>query len=174
MPEEAYPQTMAELLERIGSTRTMLEERVTELTETGFNAETKNGWTLRNHLIHLAAWEASLASILRRERRGPAMGLEPSDFEGDWQTDAVNALLLERHAEMSEDDVRAWFASAHAETLAMLETLIDSDLQRPFIEFQPYPGAPDDAPIVKWIAGDTYEHFEEHLALFPAAAQVPK
>lgn len=174
MTEADYPQTMADLFERVQADRTALEERVTELGDAGLSAITKNGWPLRDHLIHIAAWEASLAGILRSERRGPPMGLETSDFEGDWKVDDINALLLERHREMSDDEVRAWFASAHAETLAMLETLIDTDLQRPFVEFQPYPGAPEDAPIVQWIAGDTYEHFREHIDLLANVVLPPK
>lgn len=171
MTEEApHPGSTTELLERVHSSRAALEARIAELGDAGFEAEMANGWTLRTHMVHLAAWEASLAGILRMERRGPAMGLEPALFDGDWQVDAINDALIERHRELSEEDVRAWFARSHAETLAMLETLIDSDLQRPFNTFQPFPGAPGDAPIVQWIAGDTYEHFEEHLALFAATA----
>lgn len=174
MTDADYPQTMADLFERIQTAREALEERVAELGDAGLNVTTKNGWPLRDHLIHIAAWEASLAGIFRRERRGPAMGLEPSDFEGDWKVDDINALLLERHRSMSDDDVRSWFASAHSEALAMLRTLIDSDLQRPFAEFQPYPGAPGDTPIAEWIAGDTYRHYEEHLEMLSTVVLPPK
>ncbi len=173
MTDDAHhPTSMADLFERVHSSRAALESRIEELGEAGFESAMANGWTLRTHMVHLAAWEASLAGILRQERRGPAMGLEPALFDGDWQVDAINEALIERHKELSEEEVRTWFARAHEETLAMLQTLIDSDLQRPFNSYQSFPGAPDDAAIVKWIAGDTYEHFEEHLALLQAPAAV--
>jgi len=41
------------------------------------------GWTVRDHLTHLAAWADGVAALLRREDRWAAMGLTIAPSPGD-------------------------------------------------------------------------------------------
>jgi hypothetical protein len=164
------PRTMTDLFERIRKSREALEEAIAAVPAGSYFATGSNGWTVRDQLLHLAAWESSLLGILRGEPRGPAMGLDPILFAGDWGVNVVNAALIEKHAGLSLEAVQDWFARAHDETMAHLEGFTVADLQRSFAEFQPFPGATD-APIIGWIEGDTYGHFAEHLPLIREAAR---
>jgi hypothetical protein len=45
--------------------------------------------------------------------------------------------------------------------MTALEKLSDADLQKPYSHYQP--GDPDEKrPVIEWVAGNTYEHYEEH------------
>ncbi len=159
-----YPATMDELVERIRVSRDELEALTASVPADGFERESANGWSVRQQLLHLAAWESSVVGVLRGEPRGPAMRLDPVEFAGDWTADSINDRLLAIHGDMPLAEVLAWFAEAHAQLLRQLATMSDADLQRPYDSFMSdQPGV--DAPIIRWVAGDSYEHFDEHIAL---------
>ena len=167
------PSTMAGLLDRMNTSRAELEAAIAAVPAAGFMAVGTNGWTVRDQLLHLAAWEASLLGILRGEPRGPAMGLDTRLFEGEWNVDVVNAAIIVQHSALSLGEVKEWFARAHEETLVHLAGFTDADLQRSFKEWQPFPDSPD-APVIGWIEGDTYGHYAEHLPLIREAANSTK
>ena len=52
--------------------------------------------------------------------------------------------------------------------LDALAPLSDADLQRPYAEYGEGGGRSADRPIIGWIIGDTYEHYEEHLGYLRA------
>lgn len=54
----------------------------------------------------------------------------------------------------------------------MLARLHDADLLKTYSEFQPdQPGEDSGAPIIGWIADNTYEHYAEHQAWVEALAR---
>ena len=46
--------------------------------------------------------------------------------------------------------------------LDALAPLSDEDLQRPYSDFDPAATQGADRPIIGWIVGDTYDHYDEH------------
>ena len=49
-----------------------------------------------------------------------------------------------------------------ARLVAVLGGLSDDDLQKPYSHYQPTD--PDERrPVVGWVAGNTYEHYAEHI-----------
>jgi DinB superfamily len=76
--------------------------------------------------------------------------------------DNVNEALRKLHETDSADDALGYFRDSHARLLAALGKLSDADLQKPYSHFQP--ADPDEKrPVVGWVAGDTYEHYAEHI-----------
>src|SRR5574341_1887017 len=88
------PATVSELFLRIARGRTDLEEWMVKLSDAQLTAPGKDGWAIKDHLAHLAAWEAGTTALVRGESRYAAMGLDlgklaPDDF------DAINQQIYE-------------------------------------------------------------------------------
>ena len=83
--------------------------------------------------------------------------------------DAINEIVYEREKDRSAPDVLADYRQAHQELLAALAGLTEADLLKTYSYYQPdEPGEDSGAPIVRWIAGNTYEHYDEHRAWIEA------
>ena len=120
-----------------------------------------DSWAVKDHLVHIAAWERSLIALLQGTDRRQAMGV---GSEAD-DTDAINAAVWSLHREETPKQALAYFRETHAVLMKVLRTMSDADLQLSYNHYQPNeprdPG--DDRPVVEWVAGNTYEHYAEHL-----------
>jgi Protein of unknown function (DUF1706) len=84
----------------------------------------------------------------------------PETVEG---TDAINEEVRKVHAKDTPEEALSYFRDSHTQMVAALEKLSDADLQKPYSAFQP--SEPDEKrPAVAWVAGNTYEHYAEHIA----------
>jgi hypothetical protein len=117
-----------------------------------------DGWTVKDHLAHIGAWERSLLALIEGEDRAAAMGVSET-VEG---TDAINEEVRKLHTLDTPDEARAYFRDSHAQMVAALEKLSDADLQKPYSHFQPS-DSDEKRPVVAWVAGNTYEHYAEHI-----------
>jgi uncharacterized damage-inducible protein DinB len=118
-----------------------------------------DGWSVKDHLAHVAAWEHSLLALIEGRDRLAGMGLrEPVDEN----TDAVNEAVRKLHETDTADEVLGYFRDSHAQLVAALGKLSDADLEQPYSHYQP--SDPKQAnPVVNWVAGNTYEHYAEHI-----------
>jgi uncharacterized protein (TIGR03083 family) len=117
------------------------------------------GWTVKDHVMHLAVWEDGMWALLNRQSRHAQMGLDPAAWErGDF--DEMNAIIQQQHKNKPLGDVLQSFRDTHRRMIATIESLTDDDLQRPYDHYQP--GAGRDAPVIDWIIGDSYEHYAQH------------
>ncbi len=118
-------------------------------------------WAVKDHLAHIAAWELSLIALLDGHDRKKAMGVP--DAADD--TDAVNEAVWLLHRHETGDQVLTFSRDTHAVLLRRLGTMSDADLRRSYNHYQPNdprdPG--DDRPVVEWVAGNTYDHYAEHV-----------
>ena len=121
-----------------------------------------DGWSVKDHLAHIAVWMNGLNAMLRREDRASVMGVSRAAWDAD-DTDAINAEIYGAWADRSLNDVRAALAHARLELAETLDDLSDDDLYRPFSEFVPDAG--EQEPIINWVAGNTFGHIEEHLEM---------
>lgn len=118
-----------------------------------------DGWTVKDHVAHVGAWERSLLALIVGQSRAAAMGVSET-AEG---TDAINEEIRKLHAKDTPEEALAYFRDSHAQMVAELGKLSDADLQKPYSAFQP--SEPDEKrPVVGWVAGNTYEHYAEHIA----------
>ena len=123
----------------------------------GLNKVGADGWTVKDHLAHVAAWEHSLLALLEGRDRAGAMGLnEPLE-----EIDSINEAIRKLHAGDTGDEALGYFRDSHAQLMAAIAKLDDADLEKPYSHYQP--SEPDEKrPVVGWVAGNTYEHYAEH------------
>ena len=118
-------------------------------------------WAVKDHLVHIAAWELSLLGLLNGDDRRTAMGV-PGVAE---DTDAINEAVWLAHRHESAEHSLAFSRETHERLVRRLAELSDADLRRSYNHYQPSdprdPG--DDRPVVEWVAGNTYEHYAEHI-----------
>jgi len=119
-----------------------------------------DGWSVKDHLAHIGAWEHSLLALIEGRDRLAGMGVqEPVDEN----TDAVNEAVRKVHENDTADEALEYFRDSHAQRVAALGKLSDADLQKPYNHYQL--GDPDQKrPVVDWVGGNTYEHYAEHIA----------
>src|ERR1700730_8580793 len=117
---------------------------VDEATAAEVVAET--GWSVRDHVAHLSAWEA--VELARAEGRS---GL-PEQLNVLWEA----AWRGRRRASVSE--ALEMFAHVHRRLVAVLTDTPDAILRRPW-----HPAYPDS--LAANIARNTYRHYAEHLSL---------
>ncbi len=160
--------TKAELLERIRESRAALERAVEQAGEASLTEGAPNGWTGKDYLAHIAAWETSLVALLRGEPRHEVMGLDAATYQSG-NIDLLNENLYHRDRGLPLEDVLRRFHGTHAQVIAEVDRLTDADLYRPFADLQP--DAPDNQdPIINWIAGNTFGHYDEHRPAIEALA----
>jgi hypothetical protein len=159
-----YPTDKSSVLERIERSWASLDEAIEGLADERMRSSGPDGWTVKDHLAHIAGWNLSLAALLERRHRQAALALEGFSTT-DW--DGQNEVMLRRHRELVPDEVRALLLGSRLMVLRALCSLTDADLGRPYREYQPHdvrtsPPTSDD-PVARWIIGSIEDHVEEHL-----------
>ena len=117
------------------------------------------GWTVKDHIAHLARWEEGILSLLDGEPRHNSMGLDDETWDSD-DIDRINEVIRQRDVDLSLDEVKQQFHDVHARLAARLDTLTDADLQRPYRHYQS--DSDNDTPVIAYIVGNTFEHYDEH------------
>ena len=147
------------LLEKIDDAWNELSRLVAKLGPEGLMARAADGWSVKDHLAHVAAWEHSLIGLIEGQDRLKAMGLDKPLEEN---TDVVNDALFKLHEHETADQALTYFRDSHAQLMNALGKLTDADLEKPYSHFQP--SDPDVMrPVIGWVAGNTYEHYAEHI-----------
>ena len=163
---QPLPNDKAEALERIERARAALEQAISALDEAQLLAPGPHeGWSIKDHLAHLATWEAGLAALLRKQHRYAAMGVEDVDEETALSSnaDALNAVIYARTKGRSLAEVRDALRDAQNQLLEALAPLSEEDLRKTYSHYQPdEPGEDSGEPILRWIAGNSYGHYAEH------------
>lgn len=150
----------AELMDRIERSWQELERTVSQFSEEQLTTPGPDGWAIKDHLAHLAVWERSLVALLEGRDRAAAMGL--ADAAG-LDEDEVNRRLHLQHRDITASDARALLSRTHDEVRIALGKLSGADLQAPYRRYQPGdPGSREDEPVIHWVAGNTYEHADQH------------
>ena len=151
-----------ELINQIEASRAALAAVLGRLSEAQLTQMTDNGWAGKDHLAHLAAWEAGIAALLQKQVRYEAMNVDAETFRhGD--EEAVNEMIYERNRQRPLADILAFFHESHQQLMAALAPLSEEDLQKTYSFYQPNePGEDSGAPIVGWVIGNTYAHYDLH------------
>jgi hypothetical protein len=149
-------------VEPIEKSRRELEALIDSLGPGGLLLTGSDGWAVKDHLIHVAAWEHSLLALLQGRDRHKALGVGPDVDE----TDAINAAVWTMHRDKTPEEALDYFHQSHALLMKQLSTMSDADLQLPYNHYQPNEPQDDPAdnrPALEWVAGDTYEHYVAHM-----------
>ncbi len=150
----------AELLRRMQGGWAELNRYVATLTDQQLTGPTDAaGWTVKDHLIHLAVWEDSSFAILEGLARHDYMGVDQEIWEGG-DFDRINAVIQQRFHDLPMDSVRRTHQDVHARLVRKIESLSDDDLHRPYSYYQTT--SPHQDEVIGWIVGNSYEHYDEH------------
>lgn len=150
-----HAELKVELLDRVHATHARLERATSGLSPSQLEAdETLGEWSVKATLGHITWWEGVALHVLRGE---PAEDILPGE---EWDTDRANAVLFARNRSRPLADLLADFRSSYAELLRALDTLDPARLDEP----SPYGGS-----LHQLLAGNTYEHYDEHAAAIEAA-----
>lgn len=149
------PSTTAEVLERIRTSRAEFEVVVAPLADARLVAAGPDaGWSIKDHIAHLTAWEQIALGSLRGTPEHVLYGVDERAIE-TLEINGLNDLLYRRDRAQTLPQVLEGFRNSHAEIVSYITNMTDADLQAPL--------APDDdRPRGAKIAGDTYEHYAEH------------
>lgn len=119
------------------------------------------GWTIKDHIIHLAVWADGIDALLDKRSRHEAMGLDAETWEAH-EVDTINAVIQRAHKYVSLEEACAELKAVHDRLTAKFERMTTDDLYRPYSAFAPQEGEKR-LPVVNWIPGNTYAHYAEHL-----------
>lgn len=154
---KAITRSWDELHTFIGS---LSEEQLTQPTDPA-------GWTVKDHIIHLAMWKEGSIAMLHGNSKREAMDI-PGDVwsQGD---DPINAVLQERYQDMPLKQVLANFQEIHDRMLKKLSLMSEEDLQLPYKHY--FPETTYEQPIIQWVRMDTIEHYREHIPWMATIAE---
>lgn len=165
--ENYRPLTKAELLDNIQKSwdkvnaflAPLTDAQKTQLTDAG-------GWTVKDHVIHMAAWEDGINAMLDKKDRRVYMDI-PKDV---WKSgdDPINAIIQQRYKDLTWDEVQQKRQAIHDKLLKHIDALDEKTLQGPYTAYNP--DSPSKRLITEFISGSTYEHYDTHLPWMAAIA----
>src|SRR5918995_1790290 len=85
------PRTVADVLERIHSTWTALHDTITGLSDQQMTEPGPEGWSVKDHLAHVMAWDNVPTTILEGEAQHSAFGLDRVAYDRIDSVDQLNA-----------------------------------------------------------------------------------
>lgn len=160
----SYPTTKQELLTRIRARHAEMEHLLSSLSPAEMRApELDDGWSVKDSLAHIAAWEKLMLEWIPKYRRGEHVVRWAPGFEIDgdnWQAQMhrYNAYLFEQNKTRALDDVLDEFRETFLNIVETIETLSPDEI----FDANYFP-ARDGSPLLNLLVGDTYEHYDEHI-----------
>ena len=117
------PETAAAALTRFENAFAELDKTVQTLSERELTeSRDPAGWSVKDHLMHVAVWEQALLAKLDGRARHEALGLDAST-EGSEDWDGLNAKIFGSTRHMPLREVLEALRTTHATTRGHLVTL---------------------------------------------------
>jgi uncharacterized damage-inducible protein DinB len=154
--------TKPDLLARMAETRAEVEAVIGQYTEAEVTRPGAEGWSVKDHLSHLAVWEAPIRALLQGESLAVALGVDQETFKHGG-INRINEVIQLRHKDEPLAHVMARLRESRQETLTLLERFTDADLLKPYSFYRPSVDPPRTDPVILWVSGSTYEHDAQHL-----------
>jgi hypothetical protein len=120
------------------------------------------GWSVKDHVTHLAVWEDSVAILFQGGRRHEALGIEEAFYTAS-NFDEINEVIKVRLKGTTLQETIRNLEGAHRQLMGHLGTLRDADLNAKAGEFFPQAPRNDDRALTSLIWDNTGGHFSEHL-----------
>ena len=151
MPERIIK---AALLDNIEAGYDKFEALLAPLSEEQMTTPTVNGtWSIKDNIAHLTAWQGYVLEQLQ----GVIDGKEPPEFMPGLTTeDEINERVYQENRNRPLAEVLADLRASYQRVLATVQSLSEESMNAPF------PWSKSGNPAWPLIAGNTYEHYEEH------------
>lgn len=158
-----HPTSKADLLERINRTWMSFRDATFGVDAARITIPGPDGWSVKDQIAHISAWERSLMGLLTKGSRAAAMGIDESLYAGH-NTDAINDEVYTLAKDLPVTEVKRRADETHAALLVVLDGLTWDDLNQPYSQYQAGApaGGPEDYPVGAWVVGNTYEHYPLH------------
>ena len=152
------PIDKAKLLDQMSTSYAALEEILAPLDKTQYSTEgVIPGWSIKDMLAHIASWHHRLLMWLVAAVRNEEPTISgPDNVE---EMDALNAQFYHENKSRPLDEVLADFRTSRQQIMDIVQAMPEEDLMSPH-RFAWTKGE----PLWQAIAGDTYEHYREHIA----------
>ena len=121
------------------------------LNEQQMLAEGNDGWSIKNHIAHLTAWQQRTLNVLQ----AIANNVELPDPTPDMTIDQINEQFHQRDVALPLERVLVEHRAMQQQMLNAVQSMSEDDLNRPISWL-------DDRSVIGWVIGNTYEHYEEH------------
>jgi uncharacterized damage-inducible protein DinB len=152
------PKDRTELLAWVQEAREALDDTISAASREELTTrEAGDGWSVKDHLEHLAAWRRKVLSLLHGRPGWEGLGVEEQVYLNE-DDDAVNAIIWRRTRDVPLPQALAEFQETHRELLAELSGLSEKEWTRRFDPFRPG----DLRPLIEGIAANSYWHDAEH------------
>jgi len=151
--------TKAELLAAIRRDRATLDALVASLSEEQMLAAVLDaGWTVKDHLSHITAWERMIVAHLQDGSDADIANMDAASYAAA-TLDELNDRLYRMSRDRPVADVLREFAEAHEAIVAFIAAMPEQRLAAPYWDDDPTMRA-----VLEKISGDTYLHYQEHVA----------
>ncbi len=149
-----------EIIEQIEQSHAALEAALAKLDAAQMTTPAlPGGWSVKDALAHLSVWHRRALDILDPMEPPRVPAIPPSGIEED-QIETLNARFYADHKDEPLPEVLANFRESYRQLLAATQRMSDADLNAPLA------GGGSQWEV---IAGNTYDHYPEHLAAIQAA-----
>ena len=155
----------AELLSLMDAAWTQLNSALDRLTPQQMTEiRDPAGWAVKDHLVHLAAWERSVVMVLQGRPRHEGLGIGEAVYNSD-DEDNINAAIQAQGKTIAPAEALAALRTAHQQLLSLVAPLTDTDLYKAVSDYLPASaGDRDERPLLGLIYSNTAHHFGEHQA----------
>jgi uncharacterized damage-inducible protein DinB len=151
--------TAEEVVDRIESSWQELDALAAAMDAGALSAPGPESWAVKDHLVHVGAWEHWLLALFEGRDKLAAMGADGANR----QIDDVNAVVFENHRQDTVPQALAYFRAAHQQLMAVLRTQSTEDFNRPYATFFNAGREASQQPVLEAVAGNTYDHYPEHV-----------
>ncbi len=153
----------SELLAAIGRSWAALNTALDRLTESQMSTlQDDGGWTVKDHLIHIAYWEKWLVCLLQGQSCCETFGIDRDAYLTK-DEDIINEAICQQTRNRSLAAALAEFQDTHQQVLSLLKSLPDDVLQKPCREQSPDDELAGDLTVSTAIIYNTVDHFADHL-----------
>lgn len=154
--------TQAELTRAIEASWSELEAFLSETTEDESNLRDEQGWTVADHVSHMAAWGDSVAILFEGRPRHEALGIDEADYLNA-SFDEINELIRRNRGEFSLQEAVVDLSRTHRNLLEHLANMTERELQEEVRTFFSAAANTDRNRVLDLVFANTANHYSEHL-----------
>lgn len=149
----------AKLLDLIQAERAFVERTLSLMSrEQMVQPMSEGGWSVKDTLAHISAWEQLCLSWIEAAQRGATPEAPAPGFTWD-EIDRLNAKIYQDHKDHPLDDVLAYSAQSYRQMRETVEALPEEALFTP----KYFAWLHGDDPLWLYIAHNAHIHYEEHM-----------
>lgn len=157
----SHPTNKAELLAQFDRSWTAFNAATARCPTPLMTVPGPDGWSVKDQIAHVAAWERILIALLSGHSLGEAAGIDDAAFHAS-SDDENNARIHDQHQDRSLAEVTTGAAATHEALIQLISGMTWEQINLPYSQYQTTYLPARDMPIWAWIRGMGYGHYEDH------------